>query len=99
MDHGLAAFFANLARGLGKILHLSGKLIRGRSYDSSVFRFPVRNIIKGLFHIAGKIILDEGEMSAEAGDNLFAQGRGHKEAFFRGDLFPRRNSVYDSRVG
>jgi len=99
MHHRFAAFFADLARGLGKSLYLSGKLVISRSYNSAVLRLPFRNIIKGLLHIASELVLDEGKMPGEAGDNLFAKGRRHEEAFFRGDVAPAGNGVYDRRIG
>lgn len=78
MHHRFAALFADLARGLGKLLHFPGKLAMGQGYDDAVFRLPFHNIIKGLLHIAGEIILNERKMPAEAGDNLFpgAQAQG-----------------------
>ena len=36
MEHRLTAFFADLARGLGKFLYLSGERVMGRGYDSAV---------------------------------------------------------------
>lgn len=38
-------------------------------------------------------------MPAEAGDNLFSKGRRHKDAFFRDDVAPAGNGVYNRRIG
>ena len=81
MNHRLAAFFADLARGLGKCLHFAGKPIIGRSYDRAISRFSFGNIVTRLFHSAGEIIFNEGKMPTEAKDNLFAKESRHEKAF------------------
>ena len=59
MHHRFAAFFADPARGLGKLPYLPGKLVMSRSYDGAIIRLSFRNIVKGLLHCASEIILNE----------------------------------------